>query len=107
MRMGKIMPDGSRDCEIIMEQLREIRDMHIAHSSEVKAEIRMIKETLEKIDTIEASIEHMRIQDARQQGQFDGAIWTLARIGAVVTLLFAGIGWLTTGGGWQWIKDHI
>jgi len=102
-----MMPDGSRDCEIIMEQLREIRDMHIAHSAEVKTEIRMIKSTLEKIDTIEASIEHMRVQDARQQGQFDGAIWTLARIGAVVTLLFAGIGWLTTGGGWQWIKDHL
>lgn len=101
------MPDGSRECEIIMEQLREIRDMHIAHSSEVKAEIRMIKETLEKIDTIEQSIEHMRIQDARKQGAFDGAIWTLARIGAFVTLLFAGVGWLTTGGGWQWIKEHF
>jgi hypothetical protein len=101
------MPDGSRDCEIILEQLREIRDMHIAHASEVKAEIRMIKETLDKIDGIEASIENIRIRDATRQGQFDGAVWTLARIGAVVTLLFAGIGWLTTGGGWQWLKAHL
>lgn len=101
------MPDGSRDCEIIMAQLREIRDMHIAHASEVKAEIRMIKDTLDKIDTIEQSIESIRVQDARQQGQFDGAVWTLARIGAVVTLLFAAIGWLTTGGGWTWIKEHL
>lgn len=102
-----MMPDGSRDCEIIMEQLREIRDMHISHASEVKAEIRMIKDTLEKIDTIEKSIEHIRVQDARQQGQFDGAIWALAKIGAFFTLLLAGIGWLTTGGGIVWIKEHL
>lgn len=101
------MPDGSKDCEIILEQLREIRDMHISHASEVKAEIRMIKDTLDKIDTIEASIEQIRIQDARQQGAFDGAIWTLARVGAFVTLLFACVGWLTTGGGWSWIREHI
>lgn len=101
------MPDGSRDCEIILEQLREIRDMHIAHAAEVKAEIRMIKDTLEKIDTIEKSIESIRVSDARQQGQFDGAVWALAKVGVGATLTMAGVGWLTTGGGWTWLKQHL
>lgn len=30
------MPDGSRECEIILEQLREIRDMHIEHAAVVR-----------------------------------------------------------------------
>lgn len=101
------MPDGSRDCEIILEQLREMRDMHISHSSEVRAEIRMIKDTLNKIDLIEESIERIRLDDARQRGVFDGAVYALAKVGAVVTVFLAFVGWMTTGGGWVWIKEHL
>ena len=101
------MPDGSRECETILEQLREIRDMHIAHSSSVKTEIQFIKASLTKIDAIEKSIETMRLQDARQAGQIDGAVFALAKVGAVVMAMFAVIGWLATGERWAWIKLNL
>lgn len=101
------MPDASRECDLIMEQLREIRDMHIAHASSVRTEINFIKDSLSKIDVIETAIEEMKRQDAREKGMFDGVTWTLAKLGAGVVLLLAGIGWLTTGGGLVWIKEHI
>lgn len=93
-----IVPDGSRDCEIILEQLREIRDMHIDHAATVKAEIAFIKNALKKIETIEQSIERMKMQDARQAGQIDGATWALAKVGAVAMAMLGVIGWLVSGG---------
>lgn len=101
------MPDGSRDCEIILEQLREIRDMHISHSSAVKIEIEHIKCSLERIEAIENAIEEMKLGDARQTGIIDGAIWALAKVGAGVVALFGIIGWVATGGHWEWFKEHV
>lgn len=101
------MPDASKECEIILEQLREIRDMHIAHAATVKAEISHIKQSLARIETIEAAIEDMKIGDARQAGQIDGAVWALAKVGAVCVASFGAIGWLVTGGRWDWIKEHV
>lgn len=102
-----MMPDGSWECITIMEQLREIRDMHISHAATVKAEIQHIKSSLERIEAIEAAIDDMKIGDARQAGHIDGAIWALAKVGAFVVFLFGGIGWLATGGRWDWIKEHV
>lgn len=101
------MPDGSRDCEIILEELRNIRDMHIAHSSAVKIEIEHIKTSLERIKAIENAIEIMKVQDARQAGQIDGATWALAKVGGMVVAMLGVVGWLVTGGGWEWIKEHV
>ena len=100
------MPDGSRDCEIILEQLREIRDMHIAHASTVRTEIEFIKSSLTKIETIEQSIESMKMQDARHEGQIDGATWALAKVGAVCMASLGVLGWLISGG-WERIKSFL
>lgn len=101
-----MMPDGSRDCELILEQLRQMRDMHIAHAATVKAEIDFIKKSLEKIETIEASIDAIKLLDARQAGQIDGATWAFAKIGAAAVAMLGVIGWLM-GGGWEKIKDIL
>lgn len=100
------MPDGSRECELILEQLRQMRDMHIAHAATVAAEIEFIKKSLLKIESIEASIEAMKLVDARQAGQIDGATWAFAKIGAVSVAVLTVIGWLM-GGGWDRIKDIL
>lgn len=100
------MPDGSKDCEIILEQLREIRDMHIDHAATVKAEIAFIKNALGKIEAIEQSIERMKMQDARQAGQIDGVTWALAKVGAVAMASLGVVGWLISGG-WDRLKDHL
>lgn len=101
------MPDASRECEIILDQLRQIRDMHIEHSAAVKVEIQHIKRSLGRIEAIETAIEEMKLGDARQAGQIDGVIWALAKIGAFVVTVLGGIGWIATGGRWEWIKDNV
>lgn len=101
-----MMPDASKECEIILEQLREIRDMHIEHATAVKVEIKHIKESLQRIEAIEASIDEMKIGDARQAGQIDGATWALAKVGAVCMASLGVIGWLVSGG-WERLKDHL
>lgn len=102
-----MMPDNSAECETILEQLREIRDMHIEHAATVKTEIRHIKQSLAKIEAIETAIDEMKIGDARQAGKLDGAVWALAKVGAIVVASFGAIGWLATGGRWDWIKEHV
>lgn len=101
------MPDGSRDCELILEQLRQLRDMHIQHAATVRTEIDYIKNQLSKIEAIEDAIERMKIQDARQAGQVDGVTWALAKVGAFSLVAFSIVGWLITGGGWDKIKDIL
>lgn len=105
------MPDGSEGCQRILDHLRTIesnqqsmREMHIAHAATVSTEINILKS---KIDSIEESTSEIRTAAARRDGMFDGAIWLLAKVGAAATMLMAFIGWLTTGGGWQWIKEHF
>jgi hypothetical protein len=102
-----MMPDASRECETILEQLREIRDMHIEHSSAVKVEILHIKTSLARIEAIETAIEQMKLGDARHEGKVDGMIYALAKVGAFVVAVFGAIGWLATGGRWEWIKEHV
>lgn len=101
-----MMPDASKECEIILEQLREIRDMHIEHSTAVKVEINHIKEALQRIEIIEASIDEMKIGDARHAGQIDGATWALAKVGAVAMAMLGVVGWLISGG-WERIKGLL
>lgn len=101
------MPDGSRDCEIILDELRQIRDMHIEHSSAVKVEIQHIKASLARIEAIEAAIDDMKLGDARHAGQIDGVIWALAKVGAFVVALFGAVGWIATGGRWEWFKENV
>lgn len=101
------MPDASRECEIILDQLRQIRDMHIEHSAAVKVEIQHIKSSLARIEVIEAAIDDLKLGDARHAGQIDGVNWALAKIGALVVALFGAIGWLATGGRWEWVKENI
>ena len=101
------MPDGSRDCEIILDELRQIRDMHIEHASAVKVEIQHIKASLVRIEAIEAAIDDMKLGDARHAGQIDGVIWALAKVGAFVVALFGAVGWLATGGRWEWFKENV
>lgn len=105
------MPDGSEGCHRILSQLdeiqerqQEIREMHIAHAATVTTEIKLIKD---KIDTIENSTNELSKAAAHKDGLFDGAVWALAKVGAFAMLLLAGVGWLTTGGGWTWIKEHL
>lgn len=105
------MPDGSLECQRIFAQLdeiqerqQEIREMHISHAATVTSEIRFIKD---KIDTIETSTYELSKAAAHKDGLFDGAVWALAKVGAFAMLLLAGVGWLTTGGGWVWIKEHL
>ncbi len=105
------MPDGSMDCQRILNQLgdiqerqQEIREMHIAHSATVTTEIKLIKD---KIDAIESSTNELSKAAAHKDGLFDGAVWALAKVGALAMLLLAGVGWLTTGGGWAWLKEHM
>lgn len=105
------MPDGTEGCQRIMDQLETIernqqtmREMHIAHASAVTTEIKVIKA---QIDGIEQSTSEISRAAARRDGMFDGAIWTLAKVGTAATMLMAFIGWMTTGGGWQWIKEHF
>lgn len=105
------MPDGSEGCQRIMDQLEQIernqqqmREMHIAHAATVSTEISLIKG---KIDGIEKTTGEISRAAARRDGMFDGAIWTLAKVGTAATMFMAFIGWMTTGGGWQWIKEHF
>ncbi len=100
------MPDGSRECELILEQLRQMRDMHIQHAATVTAEIDFIKKALVKIETIEEAIEAMKLVDARQAGQIDGVTWAFAKIGAAAVVVLGLFGWLI-GGGWDRIKQVL
>lgn len=112
MQTGEeVMPDGSLGCQRILDQLEQIqanqqtmREMHIAHAASVSTEINLIKD---KIDTIESNTDRISVAAARRDGMFDGAVWTMAKVGTFVTMLMAFVGWLTTGGGWAWIKEHI
>jgi len=106
-----MMPDGSEGCQRILDQLEQIqanqqtlREMHIAHAATVSTEISAIKS---KIDVIERSTDEISRAAARRDGMFDGAVWTMAKVGTVVTMIMAMVGWLTTGGGWAWIKEHM
>lgn len=105
------MPDGTEGCQRILEQLETIernqqtmREMHIAHAATVSTEISLIKA---KIDAIDESTSEIRTAAAHRDGMFDGAIWTLAKVGTAATMFMAFVGWMTTGGGWQWIKEHF
>lgn len=80
--------------------------MHIEHAATVKTEIAFIKNALTKIETIEQSIERMKVQDARQAGQIDGATWALAKVGAVAMAVLGVVGWLISGG-WERIKQVL
>ena len=105
------MPDGSEGCQRILDQLstiesnqQKMREMHIEHAASVATEIKMMRETIDGINELTAEI---RTAAARRDGMFDGAIWTLAKVGTAATMLMAFVGWLTTGGGWQWIREHM
>lgn len=106
-----MMPDGTEGCQRILNQLdeiqerqQEIREMHIAHAASVTTEIALIKK---KMDAIEHSTDEISKAAVRRDGLFDGAVWALAKVGAFVTVVMAAIGWLTTGGGWAWFKEHV
>jgi hypothetical protein len=114
----EMMPDGSVDCIIIMNKLEDIqntqqliqtsqqtiREMHVAQVATVSTEIAQIKT---KIDSMDEKIDEISRAAAKRDGMFDGAVFTMAKVGTFVTMGLAAIGWWTTGGGWVWVKEHI
>lgn len=83
------MPDGSQECGEILEKL-ESHDQR-----------------LQSIETRLTSIEMKLTKDAAFR---DGALFALARIGAVTVLMFSFVGWVATGGGHTmagWVKKML
>ena len=101
------MPDGSKDCGIILGKLEVIERLQIAHASVVKIEIDQIKEKLGRIDDIERVLNEIRSKEAREDGAINAAQWVLARIGAFVVLFLGAIGWLVTSDHWSFIKKWL
>lgn len=98
------MPDGSKDCGIILGKLEVIERLQLAHASAVKIEIDQIKEKLARMDDIERVLNEIRLKEAREDGAINAAQWVLARIGAFVVLFLGAIGWLITGEHWLLVK---
>jgi hypothetical protein len=71
------MPDGSIECGMILGKLEAMEE-----------ELKALREAVDEI----------KIGRAREAGQFSGATWALARVGAGVVALFGLLGWLAVNG---------
>jgi hypothetical protein len=94
---GSGMPDGTRECSLIMAELHTIKEMQALHGKLVK----------EEIETIKAELFEIKIQRAEERGQFTGATWALAKVGAASLMLLSAVGWFAAHGLPDWIKQAL
>lgn len=89
------MPDGSAECQIILNRLRAIEAQNKA----------LAQYFSEELESIKATLAELKEERAEERGKFAAVQWGMARLGATVLLGLSMIGWLVSGENWQNIKN--
>ena len=84
-----------KECGMILAKLEAFEMRLTALEKKTDQHCRLNTEAVERID---AKLDEVLLQRAEERGQFNGATWMLAKIGAIVVLGFGFIGWLISQG---------